>query len=311
MSIKGAQEILSARPLKPLSTVFDTMGISTVTGIRVAIDRGGTFTDIHAIVSGKEDDIVLKLLSEDPQNYADAPTEGIRRVLEIAMGKAIPRGEPIDMLSVFSIRMGTTVATNALLERKGERSALLNTKGFRDLLLIGNQARPDIFDLTVAKPGLLYEKVVEVDERATLEGFTEDPEKKVVDVNSDPALVLGLSKEVVRILRKPNLDIVCEQPQSLHDEGFRSVSVCFMHSYTYPDHELQVAEIARAMGMSVSVSSVLQPMVSDHVLYRFSIHTELLGSKWSLAASRRRRTHISHPLRKSTLVGLGRASWGT
>lgn len=229
-------------------------------GIQIAIDRGGTFTDVHAIVPGR-DDIVLKLLSVDPQNYPDAPAEGIRRVLEEALGKSVPRGDPIDLSPVSSIRMGTTVATNALLERKGERSALLITKGFRDLLVIGNQARPDIFDLTVSKPGVLYEKVIEIDERVTLEGFTEDPDKKVIDAASDPNLVIGLSKEVVRVLRKPDLDHVRKEILSLRDEGFKSLSVCFMHSYTYPDHELAVARIAEDLGMSVSVSSALQPMV--------------------------------------------------
>lgn len=230
-------------------------------GINVAIDRGGTFTDVWASIPGREEDLILKLLSHDPQNYPDAPAEGIRRVLEIAGNKKIPRGEPIDLSSVSNIRMGTTVATNALLERKGERSALLITKGFRDLLEIGNQARPDIFDLTVAKPDVLYEKVVEVDERVTLEAFTEDPDKFVPDVNSDPALVTGTSGEVVRVLRKPDLDVVKQEIEKLHDEGFRSISICFLHSYTYPEHELKVAEIGRAFGMSVSVSSTLQPMV--------------------------------------------------
>ncbi len=230
-------------------------------GIQIAIDRGGTFTDVHAIVPGRADDIVLKLLSVDPQNYPDAPTEGIRRVLELALGQPVPRGEPIDMAAVASIRMGTTVATNALLERKGARSALLITKGFRDLLVIGNQARPDIFDLTVARAGVLYEKVVEVDERVTLEGFTEDPQKTVIDASSDPALVVGLSNEVVRVLKTPDLEAVRHIVQGLYDEGFRSLSVCFMHSYTYPAHELAVAQIAEGLGMSVSVSSQLQPMI--------------------------------------------------
>lgn len=236
-------------------------------GIQIAIDRGGTFTDVHAIVPGR-DDIVLKLLSVDPQNYPDAPAEGIRRVLEEALGTPVPRGVPIDLSPVSSIRMGTTVATNALLERKGERSALLITKGFRDLLVIGNQARPDIFDLTVSKPGVLYEKVIEIDERVTLEGFTEDPEKKAIDASADPDLVVGLSKEVIRVLRKPDLDDVRKEILSLHEDGFKSVSVCFMHSYTYPDHELAVARIAEELGMSVSVSSALQPMVRKHLTER-------------------------------------------
>lgn len=239
----------------------DEMDAHNENRIRVAIDRGGTFTDVHAIVPGQED-IVLKLLSLDPSNYADAPTEAIRQVLEQATRKSLPRGEPIDLSPISSIRMGTTVATNALLERKGERSALLITKGFKDLLVIGNQARPDIFDLTVRKPGVLYEKVIEVNERVTLEGFTEDPEKKVVTIGQDPDLVVGLSREVVRILQRPDLKEVQQQIQSLYDDGFRSLSICFAHSYTYPQHELDVAKLAQDMGMSVSLSSQLQPMVS-------------------------------------------------
>jgi 5-oxoprolinase (ATP-hydrolysing) len=243
------------------STAIPPSSPGTLTGINIAIDRGGTFTDVWASIPAQENDVILKLLSVDPQNYPDAPTEGIRRVLEIAGGKAIPRGEPLDLSVVSNIRMGTTVATNALLERKGERSALLITKGFRDLLSIGNQARPDIFDLSVAKPGVLYDKVIEVDERVTLESFTEDPDKTVIDIQSDPALVRGVSGEIVRILRKPDLLVVQKQIESLFEEGFRSVCICFIHSYTFPEHELQVAKIAQNLGMSISVSSVLQPMV--------------------------------------------------
>uniref|UniRef100_A0AAX7SRL5 5-oxoprolinase, ATP-hydrolysing n=1 Tax=Astatotilapia calliptera TaxID=8154 RepID=A0AAX7SRL5_ASTCA len=111
-----------------------------------AIDRGGTFTDVFArLPDGCER--VLKLLSRDPQNYKDAPTEGIRRILEEETGKAYPRDQPVDTSLIGWIRMGTTVATNALLEREGERTALLVTKGFKDLLHIGTQARPKLFDL--------------------------------------------------------------------------------------------------------------------------------------------------------------------
>ncbi len=102
-----------------------------------AIDRGGTFTDVFARRSDTGAVRVMKLLSEDPQNYSDAPREGIRRVLEAETGRAHPAGEPLDAGCIEWIRMGTTVATNALLERKGERCALLVTKGFRDLLFIG------------------------------------------------------------------------------------------------------------------------------------------------------------------------------
>lgn len=119
-------------------------------------DRGGTFTDVCAHVPYPEPhDIVLKLLSVDPANYPDAPSEGIRRIIEQVTGTKIPKGEPIDLSPVESIRMGTTVATNALLERKGDRVAFIVTKGFGDILRIGQQARPSIFDLSVSKLGLL------------------------------------------------------------------------------------------------------------------------------------------------------------
>uniref|UniRef100_A0A5G2QF41 5-oxoprolinase, ATP-hydrolysing n=1 Tax=Sus scrofa TaxID=9823 RepID=A0A5G2QF41_PIG len=111
-----------------------------------AIDRGGTFTDVFAQCPGGHVR-VLKLLSEDPANYMDAPTEGIRRILEQEGGMPLPRDQPLDTSRIASIRMGTTVATNALLERRGERLALLVTRGFRDLLHVGTQARQDLFDL--------------------------------------------------------------------------------------------------------------------------------------------------------------------
>ena len=107
---------------------------------------------------------IVKLLSEDPRNYPDAPREGIRRILSEFQGKQIsPDG--IDETGIDWIRMGTTVATNALLERKGERHVLLVTRGFGDILRIGNQTRPDIFDLVIKKPSLVYDRVIEVDER--------------------------------------------------------------------------------------------------------------------------------------------------
>jgi 5-oxoprolinase (ATP-hydrolysing) len=131
----------------------------------VHIDRGGTFTDCIAVdlQSGRE--IVVKLLSVDPSNYADAPTEGIRRILEQASRSSIPRSAKVPTQHLKQIRMATTVATNALLERKGEPSVLIVTKGFEDALKIGNQARPNIFDLSIESYDVLYDKVVEVDER--------------------------------------------------------------------------------------------------------------------------------------------------
>ena len=111
---------------------------------------------------------VLKLLSEDPGNYKDAPREGIRRILEDLTGKDHPRDKPLDTSNIASIRMGTTVATNALLERKGERTALVITSGFRDLLHIGNQSRPHIFDLEIQTAETLFETVLEVEEQVGL-----------------------------------------------------------------------------------------------------------------------------------------------
>jgi len=119
---------------------------------RFCIDRGGTFTDVYAEVPGEPSWRTVKLLSVDPANYDDACREGIRRVLEDVTGETISRTGKLPTDRIDWIRMGTTVATNALLERKGERTALCITKGFMDLLEIGNQARPKIFDLTVAKP---------------------------------------------------------------------------------------------------------------------------------------------------------------
>ncbi|EGX91203.1 5-oxoprolinase [Cordyceps militaris CM01] len=232
-------------------------------GIRVSIDRGGTFTDVHASIPGR-DDIILKLLSVDPANYQDAPTEGIRRILELATGLVLPRGEPLDLFHFESIRMGTTVATNALLERKGERVALVTTKGFRDLLAIGNQSRPNIFDLSISRPDVLFETVIEVDERVTMEDYTENPEpsptRTMVD-GTDPELVSAITGETVRILQKLDLSTVESQLLALKSQGFRSVAVAFLHSYAYPDHELQVGRIALEMGFSVTLSAEVQSMI--------------------------------------------------
>lgn len=176
--------------------------------INFIIDRGGTFTDVIASnVPNQEDAVVLKLLSEDPGNYSDAPIEGIRRILSLAVGHEIPRGVPLDTTAIESIRMGTTVATNALLERRGARCALVTTKGFSDLLAIGTQSRPDIFALCVRKPGVLYDRVVEVDERITMEEFTENRrvQHDVIEqtLETDPNVVRCESGDIVRILKRP------------------------------------------------------------------------------------------------------------
>ncbi|CDK26553.1 unnamed protein product [Kuraishia capsulata CBS 1993] len=233
--------------------------------IRIAIDRGGTFTDCvgNPGTGDAKDDVILKLLSVDPSNYPDAPLEGIRRLLEKFSGKPITRGEPLDTSQIEYIRMGTTVATNALLERKGERCALITTKGFKDCLVIGNQSRPRIFDLSISKPDVLYETVVEIDERVTLQDFSEDPAKfETVDFESDADLVKGLSGEAVRILKKPDVASIRSTLELLYATGLRSVGICLMHSYTFPAHEILVGEIAKEVGFThVSLSSDLSPVI--------------------------------------------------
>ncbi|PBL03368.1 hypothetical protein ARMGADRAFT_1049317 [Armillaria gallica] len=230
--------------------------------VRIAIDRGGTFTDVYCAQTGKPD-IVLKLLSVDPHNYPDAPAEGIRRVLELTSGQSIPKGSKLKLDRVESIRMGTTVATNALLERKGARCAFLTTEGHKDVLRIGQQARPDIFDLSAKKLSSLYDKVIEIAERVTIATATEDPESSPAhfEGSSDASIVRGLTGDFIRVLKKPDPVTIKTQLQSLWDEGFRSIAVALLHSYIYPEHENLVSGIARKMGFAVSVSSELQPMI--------------------------------------------------
>ncbi|KAL2143733.1 hypothetical protein VTI28DRAFT_10097 [Corynascus sepedonium] len=237
-------------------------------GIRIAIDRGGTFTDCVGNYNGQ--DVVIKLLSEDPANYSDAPLEGIRRIMSHFLGRDIPRGSPLDTGRIDSIRMGTTVATNALLERKGEKIALVVTRGFADCLVIGNQSRPKIFDLAIRKPDVLYSAVVEVDERVTLEDYAEDPNRILTKVDvkvgtseaANADLVMGLSGEAVRVLARPDRAAVREQLQRIYDTGIRSIAVCLMHAYTFPDHEALVGDVAREIGFQhISLSHELMPMI--------------------------------------------------
>lgn len=217
-----------------------------------------------------EDDVIIKLLSEDPSNYDDAPLEGIRRLMSKFLNKDIPRGEPLDTSKIESIRMGTTVATNALLERKGEKIVMVVTKGFKDCLEIGNQSRPKIFDLAIKKPDVLYEEVVEIEERVTLEDYAEDPTRHITKVetqegqngDTDHDLVKGLSGEAVRILLRPQEDTIRKQLQEVFDSGIQSIAVCLMHGYTFPDHEAMVGRIARDIGFKhVSLSHELMPMI--------------------------------------------------
>jgi len=246
-----------------------------------AIDRGGTFTDLHCTLpDGSE--IVSKLLSVDPSNYEDAPTEGIRRILNEydPNGKKHPRGEAVDTSLIGSIRMGTTVATNALLEREGERMGLVITKGFKDLLQINNQTRSDIFDLTCKAPKVLYEEVVEVDERVMLaEFFDEGKSQATIDLLETQSLeedvqqnvssryytskwpkagvgkrIRGITGEKVIPLCSPDPDAIRNSLQSLADKGIKSLAIVFLHSYVYPEHEILVGDIAKSMNCFTEIS---------------------------------------------------------
>ncbi|CCK71070.1 5-oxoprolinase KNAG_0G00110 [Huiozyma naganishii CBS 8797] len=232
--------------------------------IRIAIDRGGTFTDVIANPgSGRqEDDLFFKLLSVDPKNYPDAPLEGIRRVLEVFEGKKIPKGVLLDIQNVASIRMGTTLATNCALERTGERCAFLVTKGFKDSLVIGDQTRPDIFDLDIRRFDTLYDVVEEVNERVTLEDFSEQLPFTKSQPDPKENTVVGKSGETVRIIQVPDESEVRETLTGIFNEGIRSIAIAFLHSYTYPDHELMVGEIAKEVGFHhISLSSLTSPMI--------------------------------------------------
>ncbi|XP_047941065.1 5-oxoprolinase 1 [Salvia hispanica] len=224
--------------------------------LRFCIDRGGTFTDVYAEFPGRSEGRVMKLLSVDPANYDDAPVEGIRRILEEFTGEKIPRSSKVPTNKIEWVRMGTTVATNALLERKGERIALCVTRGFRDLLRIGNQARPNIFDLTVSKPSNLYEEIVEIDERVELV----IDEANVSD--SSDSIVQGVSGQLVRVVKPLNEEALRPLLKGLLNKGISCLAVVLMHSYTYPNHETSFAKLAMSMGFKqVSLSSALTPMV--------------------------------------------------
>ncbi|KAG9243173.1 Hydantoinase B/oxoprolinase-domain-containing protein [Calycina marina] len=251
-------------------------------GIVVSIDRGGTFTDCIATnIPGKED-LVVKLLSVDPSNYDDAPTEGIRRILEIVKGENLSRGELIDTSDIgiiihvlfivhftnlsASIKMGTTVATNALLERSADKCALVVSKGHADLLRIGDQTRPKLFDLNIRRASPLFSEVVEIDERVTPEEYTEDPKPKsaselealVDDVN----VVKGIGGELIRIIKPLDVGEARKDLQALFDSGVKSLAVVLLHSYTFPDHELKIGQLAKEIGFTqISLSSQLLPMI--------------------------------------------------
>jgi len=229
--------------------------------IGFSIDRGGTFTDIYYEVFDVKDrktvikSSVCKLLSEDPSNYRDAPTEGIRRILELETGVPHPRTQVVDTSRIEYIRMGTTVATNALLERKGERIALLTTKGFKDLQRIGNQSRPKIFDLEIRRPDLLFENVFEVDERVVLQ-------KDALPVDCCEEVYHGTSGELLRVEKGLNREEISSILERIQQDGIQSIAVCFLHSYIFPKHEEEVKDIAIKMGFKqISISSEVMPMV--------------------------------------------------
>lgn len=154
------------------------------------------------------------------------------------------------------------MATNALLERKGERSALLITKGFRDALEIGYQARPKLFDLAIKKPDVLYSEVVEVDERVTVEDSAKDPFPDPINVASDPALRVGKSGDIIRILESLDIDSTRKSLEELLAKGYKSICICLAHSYSFADHENAIRDLATELGFSsISTSSNLIPMI--------------------------------------------------
>ncbi|CAF0933153.1 unnamed protein product [Rotaria sordida] len=207
--------------------------------LQVAIDRGGTFTDVVARTSdGKI--VTMKLLSEDPEKYKDAPTEAIRRLIK-------QDSFPLDPANIDWIRMGTTVATNALLERKGERVALLVTNGFRDLLHIGSQSRPKLFDLTVRISDVVYEEVIEVQERVVI--FRDDCEL-TDEIRGKIQQTTTTTGEKIEIWKAVDEEQLRKELGKIKEKGILSIAVALLHSYCFPDHELRVGEIARDMGFT-------------------------------------------------------------
>lgn len=192
------------------------------------IDRGGTFTDI--VARRPDGSLVLhKLLSENPQRYRDAPLQGIREVMGLDPEQPIPA----EQISV--VKMGTTVATNALLEHKGEPVLLVITQGFADALRIAYQNRPDIFARQILLPQMLYQRVVEIKERLSAQG---------------------------EVLVPLDLEAAREGLQTAYDQGLRACAIALMHGYRYPDHENQLAVLAKKIGFTqISVSHQVSPLI--------------------------------------------------
>jgi 5-oxoprolinase (ATP-hydrolysing) len=200
----------------------------TVPGWQFWIDRGGTFTDLVA----RAPDGCLhqtKLLSEDPAHYQDAALAGIRRFLGLKEGQPLPSG------FLEAVKMGTTVGTNALLTGAGEPTLLITTLGFRDALLIGDQARPDIFALDIRKPAPLYKEVIEARERMAADGA---------------------------VLRPLDRDALIKRLRAARTDGYEACAIAFLHAWKNPAHELEAGELARQAGFSqVSLSHQASPLI--------------------------------------------------
>jgi 5-oxoprolinase (ATP-hydrolysing) len=218
--------------------------------LKVFADRGGTFTDIVAVTNNQKIIerlsrhperflivtlpkgqwiIVYKLLSENPEQYEDAAIQGIRDIMGISSN------EPIPTEAIEVVKMGTTVATNALLERKGDRVVLLITKGFKDALRIGYQNRPNIFARQIILPTMLYEQVIEIDERYDAHG-----------------------NELIPV----NIEQVKNDLQAVYNTGIQSCAIVFMHSDRYPEHEKKISQIAQEIGFTqISVSHQVSPLM--------------------------------------------------
>ncbi|MBP0005347.1 MAG: hydantoinase B/oxoprolinase family protein [Cyanobacteria bacterium SBC] len=198
------------------------------TGWQFWIDRGGTFTDV---VAKRPDGSIVthKLLSENPERYADASVQGIRDLLGLRPEDPIPESD------ILEVRMGTTVATNALLERKGDRTVLVITKGFRDALRIGYQNRPDLFAREIVLPEMLYERVIEAEERYSARGDVLTPLDETA---------------------------IAAQLQHAYNDGIRSCAVVLVHGYRYPQHERRIADLAEGIGFTqISTSHAVSPLM--------------------------------------------------
>ena len=207
---------------------MDVSRAGSARGWQFWIDRGGTFTDV---VARRPDGALIthKLLSENPERYRDAAIQGIRELLELPPGASIPSA------AIEAVKMGTTVATNALLERKGERTALAITRGFADALRIGYQNRPKLFARRIVLPELVYERVVEIEERVTAEG---------------------------EVLTALDLAAARRDLETAYAAGIRSLAIVFMHGYRFPEHERQIAALARSIGFTqVSASHEVSPLM--------------------------------------------------